>query len=165
MSNLFVKTGHAEYTILESGPYYVGDPCYCFSHDTKTWLEFCESMDNSCQGIFTNKNHSKSILALSTAYGDGLYNGFIDDGYHNFPVDAGILGLVKVSDIEQGCSYLRSNDLGCIITLNKGSVVTRSNDGTFKINDENNRTVVFIATGEEIEEDANHYDDYLEDDC
>ena len=158
MSTLFAKTGHAEYTVLEAGLYYVGDPCYCFSHSTTTWSEFCNSVDKTCQGIFVNADNTKSILALSTAYGDGCYTGFVNNTMHDFPVDAGILGLVKVKDIELGCSYLKSDRLGRVIELSEGSVVTRSSDGTFRIADANNNEIVCIHTSEDpIAEDDDYY--------
>lgn len=164
MSTLFAKTGEAKYTVLETGMYYVGDPCYCFSHSTTTWSEFCDSMDKSCQGIFVNADNTKSILALSTAYGDGGYTGFVNNTMHEFPVDAGILGLVKVNNIELGCSYLQSNDLGCVIELLEGSVVTRSYDGTFRIVDNNGNEIVCIHTSEDLDAEDDEYYGYGEED-
>ena len=169
-NNMFtpVSTEHGANNSFEvnvSGPYYVGDPCYCFSHDTTTWSEFCDSMDKSCQGIFTNKNRSKSIIGLSTMYGDGCYGGVVKSVMHEFPVDAGILGIVPMADVEVGSSFTQNNKLGCIIFLDEGSVVSRSKDGEFTITCSNGDVLVSIFTGDDEEQDDDHYGDHDEDDC
>lgn len=135
-----------KYKVNKTGTYYVGDPCYCFSHSETTWSELCDSMDDTCQGILTNKDNTISVLMLSTCYGDGTYQGTVDEESYEFPVDSGSLGLVHEFDIQENCSYLRYKELGATVYLSAGSVVTRSNTGEFKIVDPNGNTVVLISS-------------------
>ena len=86
----------------------IGDPCY-FLHtieaggatNDQLWVDsFCEALENAemqerFTGHLTYMGHP--IFVHSTAYGDGQYEG--TDG-RSYSVDAGIIGVIPVSLIE-----------------------------------------------------------------
>jgi hypothetical protein len=81
--------------MMQSGNYYVGDLCYVM-HDV--WDEVCELIidGHSClQGEFELKDGRKFAL-LNTMYGDGVY---FDQQGRKYPVDAGLIGVIKMEDI------------------------------------------------------------------
>jgi hypothetical protein len=86
---------------MPAGKYYIGDLCYVMYDE---WDEFCEiTIDGrTCNdGEFTLKD-GRRFATYGTAYGDGTYE-------HNQPigaglgVDAGLIGCILVSDIDQAC--------------------------------------------------------------
>lgn len=86
---------------MPAGQYYVGDLCYVM-HDE--WDEFCDLTikDNRClQGKFTMRN-GVEFATFQTKYGDGTYS---DNHGCQYPVDAGLIGCVKLSDIDQTNPY------------------------------------------------------------
>ncbi len=85
-------------TIMPAGRYYVGDLCYVMHPQ---WDEFCHksfsissSRDDS-DGRVTLDN-GVITASFSTMYGDGTYTDQMD---HEYPVDAGLIGCIKVDDI------------------------------------------------------------------
>jgi hypothetical protein len=69
--------------------YYIGDLCYILSDDD--YAECIASEENQW-----NKTSNGTIFAWgSTAYGDGLY---LDNVGNEYPVDAGLIGIVKLDD-------------------------------------------------------------------
>lgn len=80
---------------MPAGDYYVGDPCYAVPNDR--WMEWLEAADfMACTGrdeLLVAELDGKTIVGVSTAYGDGLYPG--SDG-GEYPVDAGLLGVTPV---------------------------------------------------------------------
>ncbi len=84
--------------IVPAGKYLLGDPCYVIRD--KDWLDFCnqhsynETDNNACVTL----NDSTQVVAFSTYYGDGCYT---DQNGNSFPVDAGLIGLVPISYIEE----------------------------------------------------------------
>src|SRR5687768_11930213 len=86
---------------MPAGEYWVGDPCYAIDAQEK-WMEWLEAAD------YTNNDRScflladldgRPVLGISTAYGDGEYQG--SDG-NSYPVDAGLIGAVpvEVADVD-----------------------------------------------------------------
>ena len=86
--------------MMPAGKYYVGDLCYVM-HDE--WDEFCD---------VTMKNEGTRVVCLDgemkladgrvfaqyrTAYGDGVY---YDQHNREYGVDAGLIGCIKVDDID-----------------------------------------------------------------
>ncbi len=83
---------------MSAGVYYVGDLCYVMTDDE--WDELC-AITMSCgvlEGEFTLKD-GRRFAIYSTAYGDGTY---LDRSGTKYPVDAGVIGCIKVSDIQSG---------------------------------------------------------------
>jgi len=75
---------------MPAGKYVLGDPCYCFPQDKHNlWMKLLESCEFFQEPI--GEVSGAKILGFSTAYGDGGYPG--SDGF-NYPVDAGLIGLV-----------------------------------------------------------------------
>lgn len=85
---------------MPAGNYYVGDLCYVLHNE---WDEVCEIMFDTPNpsgvrdGEFTLKD-GRRFATYSTQYGDGLYN---DQFGNQYPVDAGLIGCILLSDIDQ----------------------------------------------------------------
>lgn len=87
-------------TTMPAGDYYVGDLCYVLHAE---WDEVCELLfegrtDHGCnEGVFNLKD-GRAFAIFNTAYGDGVYE---DNFGAPYMVDAGSIGCVKLSDIDQ----------------------------------------------------------------
>jgi len=89
---------------MRPGTYYVGDLCYVMHPQ---WREVCNLMfatgDNSVlDGEFNLANGVRFALH-STAYGDGTYQ---DQEGRDYPVDAGLIGCIRVEDVYDPEWYL-----------------------------------------------------------
>lgn len=96
---------------MPAGTYYVGDLCYVM-HDR--WDEFCSTTItlNECRdGKFTYPD-GVATCHFGTYYGDGVYE---DQHGNSYPVDAGLIGIIKVSDIKDESFNQTDCDLGNII--------------------------------------------------
>lgn len=88
-------------TDFPAGTYWVGDLCYVLHAE---WDEVCELFfagrtDHGCnQGEFTLKD-GRRFVAFNTAHGDGTY---YDNRGRDYSVDAGLIGMIKLSDIDLG---------------------------------------------------------------
>lgn len=84
--------------MLPAGKYYVGDLCYVMHEE---WDEVCGLFfkgrtDQGCnQGEFMLKD-SRRFACYNTRWGDGTY---FDEARNRYPVDAGCIGCILVSDI------------------------------------------------------------------
>ena len=78
-------------TKFQAGKYYIGDLCYVMH---EKWTEFCHSTDN--EGTLQKLSDNRSFWWHSTAYGDGNFN---DQLGNEYPVDAGLIGIINVDDI------------------------------------------------------------------
>lgn len=140
--------------VVPAGQYVLGDPCYAVPDDK--WdelLESCNYFENpvgcirhddflwrslSAKGIYMNKTF---ILAFPTRWGDGYYLG--SNGM-NYPVDAGLIGLVPV-DIAKDLESHYQN----IVTFTKDTVCSHDGSGKLRFGG------ISIETDpEEEEEDA-----------
>lgn len=101
-------------THLSAGRYYLGDPCYAFTHERwKAILDFTDhfalSLDNA-------------IVAFHTSHGDGVYQCELGA----VMVDSGLIGLVSV-DIPDRDSiqnmYLVSFDTDVICENENGKLI------------------------------------------
>ena len=84
--------------MMQAGTYYVGDLCYVLSD---RWDEFCAltcAGSRVLDGEF-NLADGTRLATFTTRYGDGTY---VDAQGHEYPVDAGLIGCVRVQDIAQG---------------------------------------------------------------
>jgi hypothetical protein len=83
--------------IVPKGNYVIGDPCYAVPD--KDWLPLLETCNyfESPIGYVKDGLQKFAVLAFGTKWGDGCYLG--SDG-HEYPVDAGLLGLVPVELLE-----------------------------------------------------------------
>lgn len=157
---MYFINNSANVVITKAGKFYLGDPCYCFSHSTKTWSEFCQNWYEpgaTGQGIANNLDGSVQIVGFQTAFGDGCYTGYLyigDQKIFEFAVDSGLLGLVPNEFIQQNSTFHLTGKYGIIIDLIEGDIVS-TNGGDFQIK-RNNVVIVSIAT--------QYDDDYPEDD-
>ena len=93
--------------VLEKGRYWIGDPCYVFPNHgpmSDRWDKLIEKNDCFNAGPFTEIDGGKiKVWADGTTFGDGLYSSNIN---FNFPVDAGLLGIIP----EETVIYLNTID-------------------------------------------------------
>ena len=90
--------------MMRPGTYYVGDLCYVMHPQ---WDEVCKLMfategNNVLDGEFNLANGVRFSLH-STAYGDGTY---LDKQRRQYPVDAGLIGCVRVEDVDDPEAWL-----------------------------------------------------------
>lgn len=85
----------AEYVVsVPAGKYWLGDPCYSVPHSL--WADLltsCEFFEYPVGKVTTESGETYQVLAFGTKYGDGCYQ---DQHGHEFPVDAGLIGLTPV---------------------------------------------------------------------
>jgi hypothetical protein len=96
MKNLF-KTVKGEI-------YYFGDPCYAIPDSQ--WSKFvddfylCESNSRELTGFYVELSNGSKCFVANTAYGDGSYRVTAPSiTFSEAGVDAGLLSIIKVSDI------------------------------------------------------------------
>lgn len=94
---------------LPAGKWWIGDLCYVLHSE---WDEFCNltlTREGCLDGEF-NLSDGRRFAVYSTLYGDGEYDGL--------SVDAGLIGCILLSDIDQTNS---ENDisLGRIVEFDK----------------------------------------------
>lgn len=84
-------------TTVESGiGFYVGDVCYVLSDEV--YHGFWGDQKHFKDGTFEVPGRNLSFAVGSTAYGDGL---FFDDESYQYPVDAGVIGVVPLELVEK----------------------------------------------------------------
>lgn len=134
--------------MMPAGRYYVGDLCYVMNPQ---WDEFCNitiSGSSVDEGEFQLENGVR-FATLSTMYGDGRY---YDQVGNQYPVDAGLIGCIRVEDINDPEARL---ELGAVIEFQKDFEVS-SDNGVLTFGH------IQINTGDEEEDDEyddDHYDD------
>lgn len=100
---------------MKAGTYYIGDLCYCMHEE---WGEVCSLIFNRQSGKeqwgeFTLED-GRYIAVLPTAHGDGAYR----DQYGNqYCVDAGLIGCIRVEDIDPSEDSAYWGKLGAIHTF------------------------------------------------
>jgi hypothetical protein len=110
--------------VVPAGKYVLGDPCYAVPDEN--WdelLESCNYFENPVGYIRLDDLHMNKtfILAFPTRWGDGYYLG--SNGM-NYPVDAGLIGLVPV-DIAKDLESHYQN----IVTFTKDTVCSYNGSG------------------------------------
>lgn len=106
--------------MMPAGRYYIGDLCYVMSAQ---WEEVCNItiFGSSVEdGEFQLENGVR-FASLCTMYGDGHYYDQIGNRY---PVDAGLIGCVRVEDIHDTEARL---ELGAVIEFQHDFEVTSEN--------------------------------------
>jgi len=79
---------------MPAGEYFIGDPCYVFSHET--WSDVCDLFSYDDRGTTPPvvTFNERPLWAAMTCYGDGCYP---DDTGHVYGVDSGLIGVVPSS--------------------------------------------------------------------
>lgn len=138
---------------VPAGTYYIGDLCYVIHDDV--WDEVCEAMfpngqPNPKDGLLEVRGHQ--FISFSTMWGDGTYYG----GGHEFPVDAGLIGLISVESLQ----VIGKNDfvneaegLGAIVTFDE-DFICHSRDGWLTFGN------IVIDTAGDCEEEDEEEDQY-----
>ena len=89
---------------MRPGTYFVGDLCYIMHPQ---WREVCDLMfacdDNRVLHGEFNLANGVRFAVQSTAYGDGTY---YDAEGREYPVDAGLIGCIRVEDVYDPEWYL-----------------------------------------------------------
>lgn len=121
---------------VPAGEYFVGDPCYGVPADR--WMEWLHAADyENAHPMLVAELDGKTVVGVSTAYGDGTYDGSDGEGY---PVDSGLIGVVPVELVEEDSPW----------GMNKVSFANpftcSYNDGTITIGH------ITIETGDEGDE-------------
>jgi len=90
--------------MMRPGRYYVGDLCYVMHPQ---WKQVCDLMfatsGNSVLDGEFNLANGVRFAVQSTAYGDGVY---YDEQGRQYPVDAGLIGCIRVEDVYDPEWYL-----------------------------------------------------------
>jgi hypothetical protein len=131
---------------MPAGTYYVGDLCYVMH---ERWDEFCDITidERTCRdGEFVMKDGTR-FATYGTKWGDGSYS---DESGRKYSVDAGLIGCVRMEDIELDMDGNSTNG-GQVIEF-KEPFETRSENGVIYIGD------VCIDT------DSSYYDVWEEED-
>lgn len=117
--------------MLPAGKYYVGDLCYVMHEE---WDEACslffkDRTDHGCnEGEFTLKD-GRRFVSINTKFGDGEY---YDQFGNSYGVDAGLIGCIKLDDIDMNCddNFVRGgqvidfpHDFECTYELINGTIV------------------------------------------
>ena len=77
---------------LEPGEYWIGDPCYAIKDPSASEeLMFSSKLGALPEGTVTKDGTTHRVVACSTMFGDGVYEG--SDG-HLYPVDTARLGIM-----------------------------------------------------------------------
>jgi hypothetical protein len=76
--------------VLPAGQYIVGDPCYAVE-EQGLWMSLLESADfGSNPHVYEAQHKQHQFTAVSTLYGDGVYE---DEQGRSYGVDAGLIGV------------------------------------------------------------------------
>lgn len=111
---------------VPAGKYILGDPCYAIPDDE--WLDLLDTCDyfNTPIGTLRKRQGTFRVVAFSTRWGDGCYEG--TDG-KMYPVDAGLIGLVPVEVV--GMDALRK-DLCNVVTFDKPTKCSSDGEGKLR---------------------------------
>ena len=116
---------------MAAGKYYVGDLCYVMHEE---WDEACGLFfkgrnDHGCNEGEFNLKDGRRFVSINTKYGDG---GYQDQDGRNYSVDAGLIGCIRVEDIDldHGDNFTRGGqiidfpfDFNCSYEDENGTIV------------------------------------------
>lgn len=80
--------------VVPAGKYFLGDPCYAVPN--RLWDKLLGSCKFFAHCVGEVDGHN--VLGFNTAYGDGVYE---DQFGNEFPVDAGLIGLVPEALVDR----------------------------------------------------------------
>lgn len=131
--------------MMRPGTYYVGDLCYVMHPQ---WKEVCSLMFAAdghmvLDGEFNLANGVR-FAVQSTAYGDGTY---YDQQDRQYPVDAGLIGCIRVEDVYDPEWYLEGVN---VIEFDRPFQI-KYDDGRISFVTADGSTIVEIDTADEEE--------------
>lgn len=144
----FIGDGNRNSITMPAGNYWIGDLCYVMGDK---WDRFCDitiSGHDVKYGI--HDIDGTQVVFFGTKYGDGVYN---DRSGKQYPVDAGLIGAIKVDDITDPDASISNGHIHKFET----PWVVDEHDGVIEFGD------VIINTADE-EEDDYEEDDYYDED-
>ena len=113
--------------VVPAGIYVIGDPCYAVpDKDWDALLQSCNYFESPI-GYVKDGVQKFPVLAFGTKWGDGYYLG--TDG-NNYPVDAGMIGLVPVEIVEALADHDGDYD-GVIVKFDRDTLCV--DDGSGKL--------------------------------
>lgn len=120
--------------------FYIGDICYVLNEDVydKVW-----GGADYKDGKYDVPGTGQQFIVAATAWGDGFYE---DGEHHEYPVDAGNIGLVPLELVERPYSQH-----GRVIE-EPGDATYTAEDGVFIITLPSGKTVSIDTNDEEFEE-------------
>lgn len=141
-------------TTLPAGTYYIGDLCYVIGKEDKDWMDFLNNSfwrvaperGPNCGGPVDYKGHKG--FAAYTAHGDGCYQ---DQWYNEYPVDAGMIGIIPVEACEVELEQITKRKLGHVATFTSEVLCRRDEYGTFCFSSTEYQEVFDISTSWEEE--------------
>ena len=140
---------------VQAGTYYVGDLCYVIKSNDM-WSKVGSAMypnggNDSVEGQIVVDGHE--MISYSTMYGDGTY---YDNFGNEYPVDAGLIGLISVDAIEKINGGPVDMTLGNVVTFEE-DFVCDSEDGVLTFGN-----IIIHTEGSDDyfdEEDDDYYDE------
>ena len=98
--------------MMPAGKYYIGDLCYVMHEewDQVCGLFFSGRNDHGCNEGEFNLKDGRRFASFNTKWGDGSY----EDQFGNlYGVDAGLIGCIKLEDIDMKCgeNFTRGGNL------------------------------------------------------
>ena len=127
-----------------AGTYYFGDPCYVIRD---SWMDLLGSTDY----LEDYSNTKWKTRAANTAHGDGVYYGMNIMSQFQFSVDAGVIGVVPLDEIEVPIDSIGT--MGKLFTMDH-PFQFEAIDGSFYINNQ-----LVLETNSYEDEDDDYYDD------
>lgn len=134
---------------LPPGRYFIGDPCYTAGYDDPAWQKWVNvtmssARDELCVGTY----NGYPVVGASTAYGDGV---FYDQTGTEYPVDAGLVGVVSADLIERmGVPDSEYSNCGKFVTFDEETFLSRDSNGTITIGD----TVIVTGDADEDNDES-----------
>lgn len=137
---------------MPAGKYYVGDLCYVMHEvwDEACGLFFQGRNDHGCNEGEFNLKDGRRFVSINTKYGDGEY---YDQFGNSYGVDAGLIGCIKLKDIDMNCgdNFTRG-----------GNIIDFPTDFNCSYEDENGKIIIghlVIETDPEYDyEDEDEYE-------
>lgn len=103
---------------LPAGMYYIGDPCYVYNHKEgdvvwqKIIKDFFKVENRGTKELQHIPTEDLDFYMAGTTHGDGVYP-IVDKHIENLvgyaPVDAGIISIVRIDNINKEAPYFNQN--------------------------------------------------------
>jgi len=91
---------HVTKVTMPAGEYFVGDPCYSVPDARwSEWLSKAGIDEEPIPQFMVASLDGMAVLGIGTDHGDGVY---FDQERREYPVDAGMIGLVPVELVDLG---------------------------------------------------------------
>lgn len=117
---------NATFKINVKNGLYIGDICYAL--DEKTYHEVWGGADYE-DGAYTDPKTGLEFAVVSTAYGDGCYDGFLVDAGNIGIVDLGLCTKSPASELDHWCGQVLSDFVGTArISYDDGTITVEAGD-------------------------------------